>query len=293
VINRFQLIIVVFFGHDLAADQAAAMRCVARLVTDQQQPASLTACLTRLQDIGSTLRDRISRDTWRVLRQLRETLEPPRFNPLDPTDVLTRLEELSVPFAAWSGLTHEGMTHGYGWRFLDLGRRLERALHTTTLVRCLLVERDRHESLVLTALLASVSSEMTYRARYRLRTRPLPTLDLVLRDERNPRSLRYQVDRIREHLDALPGRPSASLFAEADPDPISRLMLILETDPALLAEYNPNGRREALRRVTEQLDTQLPQLAAQIAAAYLVHADAQPASWAGLPADAIMQEETI
>ncbi len=49
-------------------------------------------------------------------------------------DVLLQLNQLIVLLSAFSGMGMESMTRGPSWRFLDIGRRLERAQHTVRLL---------------------------------------------------------------------------------------------------------------------------------------------------------------
>ena len=57
------------------------------------------------------------------------------------------------------------MTRGHGWRFLDVGRRLERAMNATSLVRRAL-SAGPSDNAVLEPLLEIADSSMTYRRRY-------------------------------------------------------------------------------------------------------------------------------
>ena len=49
-----------------------------------------------------------------------------------------------INLAAFGGLAMESMTRGQGWRFLDMGRRLERSLHTLILLRTDAGDGERH-----------------------------------------------------------------------------------------------------------------------------------------------------
>ena len=50
---------------------------------------------------------------------------------------------------AFSGMEMENMTRGHGWRFLDIGRRLEHALHVTRLLSAAAPDLGREEASVL------------------------------------------------------------------------------------------------------------------------------------------------
>ncbi len=92
-----------------------------------------------------------------------------------------------------------------GWRFLELGRRIERAHRDLPLrapVRRSATELDG----ALDVLLELADSQITYRLRYVMVAARAPVIDLVVLDPNNPRSVAYQLDRIEAHLAALPKR---------------------------------------------------------------------------------------
>src|SRR5207244_1196016 len=100
------------------------------------------------------------------------------------------------------------------WRFLDLGRRLERAATLVRLLRTTLVEPPAKEAGLLEALLEVADSGITYRRRYLARLQAAPLLDLLLTDDSNPRGLLFQLRALVEHLTALPPSPLAGDRAE-------------------------------------------------------------------------------
>jgi uncharacterized alpha-E superfamily protein len=97
------------------------------------------------------------------------------------------------------------MTRNYSWRFLDMGRRLERALQLIDLIEALTGTLDGiDEGVALTALLEIGDSFMTYRSRYAVTAMATPVVDLLTLDETNPRSLAYQLLTLEAHLASLP-----------------------------------------------------------------------------------------
>jgi uncharacterized alpha-E superfamily protein len=51
------------------------------------------------------------------------------------SDPLELLDDTLFTLSAFSGLAMESMTRGLGWRFMDMGRRVERAMNQTHLIR--------------------------------------------------------------------------------------------------------------------------------------------------------------
>src|SRR5204863_2032268 len=104
-----------------------------------------------------------------------------------------------------------------GWRFLDMGRRIERALQTLRLIRRTLVDTSSELVPLLEAILEICDSSMTYRSRYRFTLQLAPVLDLMLIDDSNPRAVGFQLNALSEHvalLPELPGGPDHSMEQE-------------------------------------------------------------------------------
>ena len=102
------------------------------------------------------------------------------------------------------------MTQLAGWRFLELGRRIERALLTCRLARCF--AQPGAPDGELDVLLELADSQISYRQRYVMIAARAPVIDLVMLDPNNPRSVVFQLERIETHLDALPGRNATTVF---------------------------------------------------------------------------------
>jgi uncharacterized alpha-E superfamily protein len=153
-------------------------------------------------------RQLLSARTWRLLvmleaeaASLAKLAAEPGLVSFDATEVLDRV---LVPLAALSGLTDESVVRGPGWRFLDIGRRLERALLVLGLAEALLDEG----TLRLEALLAACESLAAYRRSFRSDVTPGAVADLLFADPSNPRSIRFQLDQLAVDLNDLPDRPA-------------------------------------------------------------------------------------
>jgi uncharacterized circularly permuted ATP-grasp superfamily protein/uncharacterized alpha-E superfamily protein len=147
---------------------------------------------------ASVIRERLSPDATQALDDLRTILGAKRDQP--PAE---RADRALRVLAALSGLAQENMNRISGWRFMQIGRRLERGILTARMARGLADANASEETL--DALLKVTDSRITYRARYLMGTLRLPVLDLVVLDDGNPRSVAFQIGRLAEHLAALPG----------------------------------------------------------------------------------------
>ncbi|MFT3780670.1 MAG: circularly permuted type 2 ATP-grasp protein [Nibricoccus sp.] len=156
----------------------------------------------RLGTIAFSLRDRFTADTWRILNRLQ--VEPNQRTGRTPvSEMVALLDTLIVNLAAFAGMEMENMTRGHGWRFLDIGRRLERAANIGSLVQTALEVQTKGLD-TLEPVLEIADSVMTYRRRYFSQPQWPAALELLLADESNPRSLAFQIVALVDHLDNLP-----------------------------------------------------------------------------------------
>ncbi|ODT65298.1 hypothetical protein ABS71_12305 [bacterium SCN 62-11] len=174
-----------------------------------QEPDQLQSLLAHLQRLGTTLRDRVSADMPRILAALHPLSER-----LEGRHVLGYLEELSVPLWGLAAIARESLYRGYGFRFLEIGRALERSMLTCDLLECLNRQGEPGWGL-LDMLLEATDSGRTYRRRYP-RLEWTPVLDLLLADETHPRSLAFQLRSLEEHFQLLPTRSRVALPAHQE-----------------------------------------------------------------------------
>jgi uncharacterized alpha-E superfamily protein len=103
------------------------------------------------------------------------------------------LNRLVVSLAALSGFALDDMTRDEGWRFLIIGRRLERLQFLcVSLGACLRSERVFDPD-ALEWLLELANSGITYRARYLAQAQLIPVLDLLVLDPQNPHAVLFQL----------------------------------------------------------------------------------------------------
>ncbi|MBX3165912.1 MAG: circularly permuted type 2 ATP-grasp protein [Candidatus Eremiobacteraeota bacterium] len=173
-----------------------------------QEPDQLQSLLSHMQRLGTALRDRVSADMPRILAALQPLSEH-----LEGRHLLGYLEELSIPLWGLVAIARESLYRGYGFRFLEIGRRLERALLTCELLESLGTESPSWG--VLDMLLEVTDSGRTYRRRYP-RLEWMPVLDLLLADDTHPRSLAFQLRVLEEHFGLLPARSRVGLPAHQE-----------------------------------------------------------------------------
>jgi uncharacterized circularly permuted ATP-grasp superfamily protein/uncharacterized alpha-E superfamily protein len=178
----------------IGEQRRSVQRALTDVVYDPTQMSSLRWNLKELRRVSWQLKERLSADTWRVLQQLDS-----QFSGFAPANVEQRylggldLLDNAVPtLSAFFGLLMENTTRGFGWRFLESGRRMERALQTMELLRTSLRNASELEP-TLQVLLQIADSSITYRTRYATVLRTDLVLELLIADESNPRSVGFQL----------------------------------------------------------------------------------------------------
>ncbi len=195
------------------SDQTAT----ALLQAATQPDTGLGANLQQLARVAHTLRDRMSGDNWRALNQLsadpifRRDFSSPAQLPI----ALAWLDRAVMTMTTLSGFVLDGMTRGIGWRFLSIGRRVERLTQL-----CAALDVAMHEGRTggLDWLLELTDSAMSYRASYPVAPEWMPVLDLIVRDATNPRAIAFQLKGLLEYVDKLErlhGRFASDVLAPA------------------------------------------------------------------------------
>jgi uncharacterized alpha-E superfamily protein len=242
------------------------------VIFDPDRPGSLRDTADNLLRLAVFLRERTSNDLWHVLRTLAERLAMPASTlGLLAGDAVGILNQTLLSLAAFHGLARENMTRAHGWRFLDMGQRIERSIHLCIFLDHALASPDADNPSVLEAVLEVADSTITYRGRYNLLPNIATVYDLVLLDDTNPRSLLFQLNQLVKHFERLPGERENAL-----PSPGRRVLLECLTslrllDPRELNQLKENWQESETGRVVQQVRRQIPRLSDAIAAGYFAH----------------------
>lgn len=166
-------------------------------------PQGLLLSINSAVHSAAQIRDRFSPDGWLALTDLQKTTQ--RFATRIGTgdDATRAMTVLLRKLAGFSGLVHENMYRFAGWRFLEIGRRLERAIQIARIAAWLTGEDAPDGSLEM--LLEVGDSVMSHRRRYSVTAGTQSALDLLVLDPLNPRSVLFQMTELRTQLEALPG----------------------------------------------------------------------------------------
>jgi uncharacterized circularly permuted ATP-grasp superfamily protein/uncharacterized alpha-E superfamily protein len=229
------------------------------VVFNEDRPGTLAHAVRRLTALSGDVREQLSTDTWLVLGGLERELQ----NRQD-TDTPTTLAKVLEGLLALSGLMAESLVRDAGWRFCEIGRRLERAAHVCALLSAGLggTRSADTDSLVVESVLIAAESIITYRRRYTARAGVGTVLDLLLVDRENPRAIGYQLDRLGESLERIPSDAERMAgVRELLGDLRSR---VRAADTLALAIPQADGDRPALRAFLDELGADLATLAADL-----------------------------
>lgn len=269
---------------DAAEQIAVAPSTMWSLTVDVDRPGSIAHSVRHLGMAARSVRDQLSNDTWTVLAGVeRNVLGHNR----TPPDSRMRAEHLlaaaqsrtQAGMLALSGLAAESTVRDVGWTLTDIGKRIERGQNLAVLLGATItgVEDPAVEQVVAEAVLVVCESSITYRRRTLGQVRIAAMAELLLFDEHNPRSMVFQLDRLRHRLRSLPGSTGATRPERLVEEMATRLRRL---DPAELeAVDEAAGRREALAGLLEALDSGLRELSDLLAATQLSLPGAMQPLW--------------
>jgi uncharacterized circularly permuted ATP-grasp superfamily protein/uncharacterized alpha-E superfamily protein len=253
--ERIQRLLVAW-GAISQASRTAPGRIAHEALQSPDRFGSALSLVRAAQRTATSLRERLSPDAWQVITEMAERLA---YDVEDDDSVISAAELTLQELASFAGLAQENMNRAAGWRFLDMGRRAERAINTTRFARQFAYDEAGDEDL--DVLLTLVDCQITYRSRYLVVPLLAPVRDLAVLDPYNPRSVAFQVAALNEHIAALPSlkeyglieRPqrlavaAQALLATAEAEKLEvKTLFSLEQDLLNLADaiglhYFPHG----------------------------------------------------
>jgi len=259
-------------GSDYAEMVATAQSTLWSLTADRHRSGSLAQSVERLGLAARAVRDQMSNDTWMVLAAVERALlhapDTPPESQAEGEAFLSSTNNLTLAgMLALSGVAAESMVHDVGWTMMDIGKRIERGLALTALLRATLtMVRSAGAELTITeSTLVACESSVIYRRRMLGKVSVAAVAYLVLFDTENPRSLVYHLERLRADLKSLPGSSGSSRPERLVDDLITRLRRL---DPADLEQIT-DGDRAELADLLDGMHRDLRELSGVITATHL------------------------
>ena len=272
-LDGLQLLPKEFQDSPLARQWWRLQGLLGQMVFDADHVSGIGWNVRQIRRLSWEVKERLSQDTWRVLQQLERGFQnTPPTNP-DRRFVAAgnQLDDVVIMLAAFSGLLSENPTRGHGWRFLDIGRRIERALQMIELLRVGIAEAPYPDDAHLDVLVQVADSATTYRSRYLTSIRTRFVLELLLTDEGYPRSVAYQLATLLERVEGLPQvrDDGAHVPERALAERLRGLVHRAQIDE--LKRRDTRGRRLTLEAYLQTLRNGVMDLSEAISARYLSH----------------------
>jgi uncharacterized circularly permuted ATP-grasp superfamily protein/uncharacterized alpha-E superfamily protein len=268
-------------GTDTGADNdhaemiAIAPSTLWSLTVDTDRPGSLVQAVDGLALAARAVRDQLSNDTWMVLagveRALAHKADPPQSLARADTLLASAQSQTLAGMLTLSGIAGESMVRDVGWTMMDIGKRIERGLWLTALLGA------TAEQTVIESTLVACESSVIYRRRTVGKVSVAAVTELMLFDAQNPRSLLYQLERLRADLKDLPGS-SGSSRPERMVEEIGTLLR--RSHPAELDEVT-DGRRAELADLLAAIHAELRDLAEVITETQLALPIGMQPLWGG------------
>ncbi|GGL73821.1 circularly permuted type 2 ATP-grasp protein [Wenxinia marina] len=203
---------------------------------DEPLPEGLLTLFDASRGCAAKVRDRFSVDGWNALNDVAGTARAFAGRIECGDDAARAMSVLLRKLAGFSGLVHENMFRFTGWRFLTMGRALERAAHTAHLL-AVFADPDAPDGAMDVAIEVG-DSVFAHRRRYAVGTTRETVIDLLALDGGNPRSLMFQADVLAEQERLLPTADAPGQLSEA-----GRRILRLRTDLAVARPVELDGDR--------------------------------------------------
>ncbi len=214
-------------------------------------PKDLHKAIAAATASAGHVRDRFSMDGWTALNELAESARLELSNIAPGYSSARALGLLLRQITGFSGLVHENMYRFEGWRFLSIGRSLERAAAMAS-VLAWFADDDAPDG-ALDMVVEIGDSVLTHRRLFAVATSRSTVVDLLACDADNPRSVHYQLSELKEHIDVLPGTHERGQMSE-----LPRAIIKLQADVAVATPESLGSKtlldiRTELTRVSDLL----------------------------------------
>jgi uncharacterized alpha-E superfamily protein len=204
--ERIQRVLVTW-GAVTQVSRSQPARVAAEALQSEARFGSCLSLVKSAQRTATSLRERLSPDAWQVITEMTARLA----EEVDDDDGVLSAAELTLQeLASFAGLAQENMNRAAGWRFLEMGRRAERAINTVRFTRQFGYDEATDEDL--DVLLTLVDCQITYRSRYLVAPLLAPVRDLAVLDPYNPRSVAFQVEALNDHIASIPALRESGLI---------------------------------------------------------------------------------
>ena len=178
------------------------------LIFDRTDALSVTYCVNAARENARQVREEISTEQWQRLNRLFHHIHSPHAQAQFASSASEMLASIIDGIYLFKGTTDTTMIHGQGWQFIRLGRYLERAYATATMLESYQPELLHHSAqerasnlyLEIVGLLRCCTSFEAYCQVYTADISPDRVLEFLLLNRDFPHAIRYCVDGSRQAI---------------------------------------------------------------------------------------------
>lgn len=256
-----------FYDHKIISEPG---RELVRVISDYNKVGSLGNTLQAFVRNGYKVRDRLSLDIWRILDSISDEIEALKASGEDLEVLYGVLDRLIIKLMAFVGLNIDTMSREATWRLVNIGRFIESSINSAQVLRMLVEKRSEEvEQHLLETILMTQESLVSYRYKYRSRIEISGVLELLLKEELNPKSLVYQIDHCDEYIRRIKNEFDKNLNpAQKKLLEISTLIRLCEVDKL---ENARRRNRKELRTLLDKVTANLLQVSDLIYQTYFAH----------------------
>ncbi len=228
------------------------------LTFDAENPDSIMACVQRARENARSVRDTISSEMWEQANRFHTFLCDSMASDYALLNSYEFYTEVKMGVHLFDGITDATMSHGDAWRFLRLGKMIERADTTSRildvkyfiLLPAWLGVGSTVDTIQWAALLRSASAMEMYRKRYKSIT-PAKVADFLILNTEFPRSVCFCLGQVAMFLERLCESTPGPSPSEAE----SRLkILVHELSSLRIENIIEQGLHEFLDRLRQKLN---------------------------------------
>ena len=233
------------------------------LTFDTTQPNSMLSCIAAARENARQVREQISSEMWEHVNRLYLQIKGMDIEEVwyaEPHAFLASIKE-GVQFI--QGLTDSTMNHSEGWHFIRLGRFIERATATATMLDVytstfMHTQADQSSDtlghmyyLSWVGLLRSCAAFEAYCKVYTAKIQPEQIVEFLLFNEESPRAIRFSVSMIQVALQTI--ARATNTRANKVERIAGRLRSTLEFDQIEEAMYDMHAYLENIQRQCSQI----------------------------------------
>ena len=188
------------------------------LTFERSNPDSVWSCFALGRENARQMRHCISADMWTSLNGAYLRLQGQRIEDIWRTSPEDFYTQTCRDIHAFGGVAEATMYRGEGWRFIRLGRFIERAQLATSLFLAHIAAVEAQEESLdsdSTSLLQIYRAFAAYKQKYSVEIRPDRVLTLVATDPLLPSSLCGSLDAVAQELDVIGPGPGTRDSAAA------------------------------------------------------------------------------